>query len=921
MKKFNNLLILLIVTLMVFTFGKSVFAQEVCGEVTSAQLVFRDDMDEFIGDISFEIYTQIVDVDGNPKPGTKLVAGKTSNITGRGEVVINKLPYDGYFVVKAWDKNSTIGAFWYYNELLLSCGQPASFEKVLSGIRFVFRDTESNLMKDIVFSVYTQRYDVDNNPIKEKEDFVYKLNTSLEGEAVLYLANKETSLDGKGSDFYVFETCDSCNKNGTFILYDMRVLDERMTEVEYVFADFKLTLKDINGVPFPASTKVDVYKQDYDASGKMILGDFIKSINTDDNGVAVFVYPPEVYAARIKGENDQYQELWNLEIIDQERQYYDLYSNDTWDPGTGACSQTSAFTLYTTDINGTVISGLNFEIYEEEIDLNGALNYGKKISAGKIDDYGKGFVSFNPDPRKKYVLKIYETNSSVGDFWFFDRLQFVCGKDQEVQKYLPYLSIILRDGNGDLKKNQKFSIYTQKFDTDDKPIKEKKDLVGNFTTSDRGEVKLYLSPDHPYKKDKKGSYVFVSTGVNKKDYIEYNIKMNNFQNTVFEYVLSDLILELKNPEGKIMSNFEIGFYAQDRNLDGDYVLGSSIKNIKTDSSGKALIEYPSGYYAISYKDDFGQMVNVWDVYIKNNTRTQKTITTNLTKVFIKDEKGSLKLKDTAYSVYSMKEGDGGNFFRDKLLKSGKIEEAKYDELILASAPYLFVYKEGNVEYGKALYVEQNKKQEVYINANESEQFFTGKGYKLAVPKEDNSFADNLKGYILLQVEEKGEAWYVNPKDGKKYYMKDGEVAYKMMRDFGLGIKNNDLSKISVGLDSRLNELDSDKDGVHDKMEEALGTNAYKKDSDGDGYIDGAEIGNGYNPKGSGRQITDQGLSNSLKGKILLQVESRGEAWYINPKDGKRYYMKDGDSAFEIMRFLSLGITNFDLDKIKIGNID
>ena len=55
---------------------------------------------------------------------------------------------------------------------------------------------------------------------------------------------------------------------------------------------------------------------------------------------------------------------------------------------------------------------------------------------------------------------------------------------------------------------------------------------------------------------------------------------------------------------------------------------------------------------------------------------------------------------------------------------------------------------------------------------------------------------------------------------------------------------------------------------------------------------------------------------NLKGKILLQVESRGEAWYIYPDDGKRYYMTDGDAAYQIMKFLSLGISNIDLEKIR-----
>jgi len=54
---------------------------------------------------------------------------------------------------------------------------------------------------------------------------------------------------------------------------------------------------------------------------------------------------------------------------------------------------------------------------------------------------------------------------------------------------------------------------------------------------------------------------------------------------------------------------------------------------------------------------------------------------------------------------------------------------------------------------------------------------------------------------------------------------------------------------------------------------------------------------------------------------LLQVEKNGEAWYLNPADGKRYYMKDGQLAYQIMRFLSLGITNNDLRKIDVGSLE
>jgi len=119
---------------------------------------------------------------------------------------------------------------------------------------------------------------------------------------------------------------------------------------------------------------------------------------------------------------------------------------------------------------------------------------------------------------------------------------------------------------------------------------------------------------------------------------------------------------------------------------------------------------------------------------------------------------------------------------------------------------------------------------------------------------------------LLQVESYGRAWYIDPISKERYYLQDGNAAYDIMKNLSLGITNKDLAKIP--------------------------TSKYQK----------------------GSQI----LTNRLKGRILLQVESAGEAWYVNPKDGIRYYLKDGDSAYELMKEFSLGISNENLAKIPMN---
>ena len=126
---------------------------------------------------------------------------------------------------------------------------------------------------------------------------------------------------------------------------------------------------------------------------------------------------------------------------------------------------------------------------------------------------------------------------------------------------------------------------------------------------------------------------------------------------------------------------------------------------------------------------------------------------------------------------------------------------------------------------------------------------------------DKNLSNRLKGKILLQVENHGEAYYVNPKDNKKYYMADGNKAYGIMRNLGVGITNKNLEKIKA------NKI----------------------------------------------------FAKSNSGKIFLQVESHGEAFYID-FNGKVNYLKDGSAAYNIMRNLGLGIKNSDLNKIAEGSL-
>lgn len=179
-----------------------------------------------------------------------------------------------------------------------------------------------------------------------------------------------------------------------------------------------------------------------------------------------------------------------------------------------------------------------------------------------------------------------------------------------------------------------------------------------------------------------------------------------------------------------------------------------------------------------------------------------------------------------------------------------------------------------------------------------------------------SLSARLAGRILLQVQSNGEAWYVNPADQKRYSLGRPSEAFTIMRELSAGITNANLEKISVGIIDFPGAADDDNDGLSNDLETAIGTDPEESDSDNDGYNDLVELNSNYNPVGSGYLPLDNNFINQSQGKIFLQTESRGEAWYVNPADQKRYFLGRPIDAFNIMKKLSLGITNDNLNKIE-----
>lgn len=181
-----------------------------------------------------------------------------------------------------------------------------------------------------------------------------------------------------------------------------------------------------------------------------------------------------------------------------------------------------------------------------------------------------------------------------------------------------------------------------------------------------------------------------------------------------------------------------------------------------------------------------------------------------------------------------------------------------------------------------------------------------------------SLKEIVTGRTLLNVDKGGEAWYVWPKDGQRYSLTNDQTIIDTINKVGVPVSNSDLAKIKVGLLQVDGFLDTDGDGLWDKLEQTLEMDRFNVDTDRDGWPDGEELANGYNPSGVGRPPLDLKVSKKYAGYILLQYQNNGEAWYVWPPDNKRYYLGNGDEAFQILTKLALGITNANLNRISLN---
>ncbi len=128
---------------------------------------------------------------------------------------------------------------------------------------------------------------------------------------------------------------------------------------------------------------------------------------------------------------------------------------------------------------------------------------------------------------------------------------------------------------------------------------------------------------------------------------------------------------------------------------------------------------------------------------------------------------------------------------------------------------------------------------------------------LSKTKSDEALSNRLRGKLLLDVENKGRIFYVNPKDLQKYEVTFAN-ALPLFQKLSLGISNQNLNKISTDKSTAL-----------------------------------------------GKQLV---------GKLLLQVEDRGRIWYIDTNGLK--HEVTWANLMDLFKKLSLGVNTENLNKIE-----
>lgn len=672
------------------------------------------------------------------------------------------------------------------------------------------------------------------------------------------------------------------------------------------------------------------------------------------------------------------------------------------------CDKNTTLSFVARDPGGSYITGARVDVYKQETDANGVIKPTTKFTGGNTDAVlGRVNLSWRNSgvSSDTYVIRVQTIFKDNASFWFYG-MSLDCGASASSERTLSGALFTLRDSDGDLLTDTGFNVYSQLTNANGEPAKN--ELLASLNSGTTGSVKAYLPQGSVRSLDKTLSdyYVMEITRGSIKSYF-YNIRIYDGQLTNVNYYLSVLKVRLKDAGDDNATGAKVEVYNQDTDSSDNYQKGAKIGEFTIGDNGYGSMDIAGGLYVLGVKGVDGTYQYFWDTLVvdggtsqflltldkayssssssatsgsgvcaknsnlnitlrnaagdiapglKFEVYTQTTDANGLPTAGTKITSGTIdsggratvSLKPDTTKVYALKvwdkKSDLGEFwFFDALkltcgvdktiaktapalkivLRDGRgnlkrnysfsLSAQQYDadnnpviqnnglianlttdaggQALVYVAPYnpyrrnqtgRYVLSAKNasgttvvlynivVSSDKDTTFEARLKENVISTSSSSSSASNAAANSSSSSSNSSvasnsastvsAFAKSLSGRILLQVQDKGQAWYINPVDGKKYSLGKPQDAYNLMRRFGLGISNNNLAALEKN------------------------PSAWKK----------------------------------LAGRILIKTEDNGKAYYFDPLKLRLYYLGRPADAYNVIRSRGLGISDANLNRITTG---
>lgn len=262
-------------------------------------VIVRNAEGKLIKNSDFDIYVQGFDVDGDPIiDETKLnkdklvIANVNTGDTGGKHMYLAP----GSYAIRL---HATGGKEYFYvwNQTTTS-GKTTNVNYEEGTLRIVLQNILRKIVRDRKISIYTQKYDAQDQPITG--DHLADVNTGLKGQADAYLPAGEYALKIPSDSPKLF-----------YYVWKINIKDSELTNINYRLGGLKIILRDEKKA-IVRRAKFSIASQTIDAKGQPVVDKILLSnLNTGEGGVKDVYLPAGTYAV-IYGK----QTLYQMDIAD-----------------------------------------------------------------------------------------------------------------------------------------------------------------------------------------------------------------------------------------------------------------------------------------------------------------------------------------------------------------------------------------------------------------------------------------------------------------------------------------------------------------------------------------------------------------------------------------------------------------------------